>query len=74
MQQLLDVLLHTWADSTKETYGAGLLAFHTFCNFKAIPEAERAPVAADIVSAFIVHLAGTYAPSTVVNYVSTVQV
>lgn len=72
-QRLLSVLPHAWADSTKETYGSGLLAFHTFCDFKAIPESERAPVAEDIMSAFIAHLAGAYAPSTVVNYVSAVQ-
>ena len=73
MQHLLNMLLHAWADSTKEMYGSSLLTFHTFCDFKSIPEAERAPVATDIMSTFIAHLAGAYAPSTVVNYVSTVQ-
>ena len=72
-QCLLSVLPHAWADSTKEMYGSGLLAFYTFCDFKSIPEEEQAPVAADIVLAFISHLAGAYAPSTVINYVSTVQ-
>lgn len=33
-QWLLSVLPFTWADSTKETYGSGLLTFHMFCNFK----------------------------------------
>ncbi|KAF8551266.1 hypothetical protein OG21DRAFT_1445479 [Imleria badia] len=72
-QRLLSILPHAWADSTKETYGSGLLAFHTFCDFKSIPEPERAPVAADVMSTFISHLAGAYAASTVVNYVSAVQ-
>jgi hypothetical protein len=72
-QCLLDVLPHAWADSTKETYGSGLLAFHTFCDFNVIPEMERAPVAVDVLSTFITHLAGMYAPSTVVNYMSTVK-
>ena len=57
----------------KEIYSLGLLAFHMFCNFKSIPEVERAPVRADILSTFITHLAGSYTPSMVVNYVSTVQ-
>ena len=73
MQRLWDVLLHAWADSTKETYGLGLLAFHTFCDFKSILEPEQAPVAEDVMSAFIAHLAGAYASSMVVNYVSAVQ-
>ena len=73
MQHLRDVLPHTWADSTKEMYGLGLLAFHTFCDFKSILEPEQAPVAEDMMSAFIAHLAGAYTSSTVVNYVSVVQ-
>jgi hypothetical protein len=72
-QHLFSVLPHAWADSTKEMYRSGLLAFHTFCDFKSIPEMERVPVTGDILSSFISHLAGTYALLTVVNYMSAVQ-
>lgn len=44
-----------------------------FCDFKSMPKMERVPVAADIMSAFITHLAGANAPSTVVNYMSAIQ-
>ncbi|KAF8549731.1 hypothetical protein OG21DRAFT_1447561 [Imleria badia] len=73
MQRILSLLPFAWADSSKETYGSGLLAYHTFCDFKNIPEVDRAPVVADVLSAFIAHLAGAYAASTVVNYVSAIQ-
>jgi len=32
------VTLHAWADSTKSSYGAGLLVFHVFCDSHDIPE------------------------------------
>ncbi|KIJ10176.1 hypothetical protein PAXINDRAFT_86448, partial [Paxillus involutus ATCC 200175] len=63
-----------WADSTKETYGSGLLAFHIFCDHKSIPESDRTPTIPSVISAFISALVGSYSGSAVSNYVSGIKV
>ncbi|KIJ06052.1 hypothetical protein PAXINDRAFT_20730 [Paxillus involutus ATCC 200175] len=68
IQRIYDVITHAWADSTKETYGSGLLAFHTFCDHKSIPESDHAPTIPSVISAFISALAGSYSSSAVSNY------
>ncbi|KAH7907931.1 hypothetical protein BJ138DRAFT_1069615 [Hygrophoropsis aurantiaca] len=73
MQRIQDVLVHTWAESTKESYGSGLLVYHVFCDAKSIPEAQRAPAPADLISAFIAYLAGSYAGRTISNYVHGIR-
>ena len=52
-QCVYSVIAHTWAESTKETYGSGLLVYHTFCDWKEIPEDQRAPASPALISAFI---------------------
>ncbi|KIK98420.1 hypothetical protein PAXRUDRAFT_52962, partial [Paxillus rubicundulus Ve08.2h10] len=73
MQRIYSVIAHAWADSTKETYGSGLLAFHIFCDNKNIPKLERPPAVPSIISAFISNLAGSYSGSAISNYVSGVK-
>ena len=36
-------MLEGWAESTRTTYGTGLLVYHVFCNSQEIPEIDRAP-------------------------------
>ncbi|THH29295.1 hypothetical protein EUX98_g4898 [Antrodiella citrinella] len=67
------VMTNAWADSTLETYGAGLLAYQAFCDKYQIPEAERAPANTDILSSFVATLAGFYAGSTIRNYFFAVR-
>lgn len=73
MDRVKEVLSHAYADSTRETYAAGLLAFHVFCNQKAVPEQMRAPASTDLIASFVATLAGAYAGSTIRNYVSGVR-
>ncbi|KIJ05866.1 hypothetical protein PAXINDRAFT_92842, partial [Paxillus involutus ATCC 200175] len=73
IQCIYDVIAHAWADSTKETYGSGLLAFHVFCDNRNIPESERAPAIPSIISAFISTLAGSYSGSAISNYINGVR-
>ncbi|KAF8834988.1 hypothetical protein BDN67DRAFT_992546 [Paxillus ammoniavirescens] len=73
IQQIYDVIAHTWADSTKETYRLGLLAFHIFCDSKNIPEPECAPTIPSIISAFISTVTGSYSSSAIANYVNTLN-
>ncbi|KAF8546229.1 hypothetical protein OG21DRAFT_1427676 [Imleria badia] len=73
IQRIYNVISHAWANSTKETYGSGLLAFHIFCDSKGIPEPQRAPADAPIIAAFISTLAGSYSGSAIANYVSGIR-
>src|SRR5271156_3387095 len=60
---------NTWASSTYESYSAGVLVYHVFCDKKGIPEELRAPTSQDIISSLVASLAGSYSGSTISNYV-----
>ncbi|GJF00778.1 hypothetical protein PsYK624_170790 [Phanerochaete sordida] len=61
---------HSIADSTRGTYGAGLLLFHVFCDSHRIPEDQRAPAQPLLVQAFLASLVGGYSGSAVSNYLN----
>ena len=73
IQRIYDVISHAWADSTKATYGSGLLTFHIFCDQKGVPEEDRAPANSILLAAFISTLAGSYSGSAVSNYLSGIK-
>jgi len=50
----------SWAVSTKETYGAGLLVFHVYCDTLNIPEMKCCPVSLSLLLAFLSSYAGSY--------------
>lgn len=66
-------LANSWQDSTKSTYGSGLLIFHVFCDKHNIPEHQRAPCSRDLLAAFISSLAGLYSGCTLRNYVAGIR-
>jgi hypothetical protein len=66
-------MVHAFADSTRETYGSGLLVFHVFCDSKSIPEDQRAPASRILISSFITEMAGHYSGKTVSNYMHGVR-
>ena len=68
-----EVISFAWTNSTKETYGTRLLAFHVFCDAKNIPEADRAPTNNTIIAAFLASLAGFYSGSTITNYLCGIK-
>ena len=63
------VTLQGWAESTRTTYGAGLLVYHVFCDSREISEKERAPAKANLISAFISTLAGSLSSKAIHNYI-----
>ncbi|OBZ73015.1 hypothetical protein A0H81_06637 [Grifola frondosa] len=73
LQRIFDVLTSAWAMSTLEAYGAGLLLFHIVCDQKQIPENERSPASAPLISSFIATLAGSYSAKTLNSYVYGVK-
>ena len=64
---------NAWADSTRESYSAGILVYHVYCDMEGIPEELRAPTSQHIITAFVTSLAGAYAGSTISNYVCGIR-
>ncbi|KAF8837036.1 hypothetical protein BDN67DRAFT_983525 [Paxillus ammoniavirescens] len=73
IQQIYNVILHAWADSTKESYSASVLIFHVFCDSKDVPESQRAPANSTLIAAFISTLTGLYSGNTILNYLHRVR-
>ena len=73
LSRIESVVAHAWANSTKETYGSGLLVYHVFCDSKNIPEDQRAPASAILISSFLSNLAGSYSSAAVTNYLQGVR-
>jgi hypothetical protein len=61
LNRVFEVMSNAWADSTCESYSAGILVYHVFCDVQGIPEELRAPATQTnltIVTSFIISLAG----------------
>ncbi|KAG2739728.1 hypothetical protein P692DRAFT_201729187, partial [Suillus brevipes Sb2] len=72
LQRVLTVMNTSWAQGTKESYGAGLLVCHVFCNTQSIPELQRCPADNITILTFIASCASSYAGKTLTNYVYTI--
>ncbi|KIK94001.1 hypothetical protein PAXRUDRAFT_785178, partial [Paxillus rubicundulus Ve08.2h10] len=73
MTRIKDVMAHAWAESTRESYGSGLLVFHIFCDAKSIPNSDHAPASTQLIALFISSLASQYSGGTVANYLQGVR-
>ncbi|KAJ3834406.1 hypothetical protein F5878DRAFT_544885 [Lentinula raphanica] len=67
------VLAAAFAESTLETYAAGLLAFHVFCDSRGVEESQRAPCSVDLLQSWIATMAGNYAGTSIKNYLHGVR-
>lgn len=68
LNRILEVMGSSWADSTKETYGAGLLVFNVYCDSLKIPEQQRCPISPTLLLAFLSSCAGSYSGTALANY------
>ncbi|KIK73782.1 hypothetical protein PAXRUDRAFT_57753, partial [Paxillus rubicundulus Ve08.2h10] len=50
MTRIKDIMAHTWAESTRKSYGSGLLVSHVFCNVKSIPDCNHAPASTQLIA------------------------
>lgn len=64
---------NAWAESTREAYSSGILAYHVFCDKRNIPESQRAPTSQPLIAAFVASLAGSYSGSTISNYIHGIR-
>ncbi|KIM86983.1 hypothetical protein PILCRDRAFT_47172, partial [Piloderma croceum F 1598] len=73
LDRILHVINVSWAQGTRDVYGAGLLVFHVFCDLRQIPEDERCPASPLLIITFISSCAGSYAGTTLGNYVFAIK-
>ena len=73
LSRIENVVAHTWASSTKETYGSGLLVYHVFCDSKSIPEDQHTPTSSILISSFLSNLAGFYSSPAITNYLQGIR-
>jgi len=64
------VLTQSLDENTCSNYGAGLLRFTQYCDKLHIPEIQRMPASATLLSAFITASAGSISDSTVSNWLA----
>ena len=60
LDRLITVINTSWQPTTRETYGAGLLVYHVFCDLRLIPEDSRCPADSLLMLTFISSCAGSY--------------
>ncbi|TFK18561.1 hypothetical protein FA15DRAFT_683254 [Coprinopsis marcescibilis] len=62
-----DTLARGYTSNSRQTYGAGLLSYHIWCDM------HRAPASADLMLSFLSSLAGLYSGSTLRSYLAGVK-
>ena len=73
LDRIIEAIVSSYAQGTRESYGAGLLVFHVFCDARGVAEEQRAPASQVLLLAFIANCVGIYAGPTVRNYVAGVH-
>ncbi|GLB38889.1 hypothetical protein LshimejAT787_0600510 [Lyophyllum shimeji] len=73
VERINQLIINAWTPKTLESYGAGLLVYHVFCNRKDIPEEQRAPASQVLMASFVSSIAGAYAGQSVSNYLYGVR-
>ena len=73
LDRILEAIVSSYATGTRESYGAGLLAFHVFCDARGVAEEQRAPASRILILTFIANCTGVYSGATVRNYVAGIH-
>ncbi|KAI6144278.1 hypothetical protein BKA82DRAFT_170196, partial [Pisolithus tinctorius] len=62
LNHVLEVIGTSWAEKTKEAYGAGLQTYHIYCNTHKLftLDGQHAPMSANTLIAFLSSCAGCY--------------
>lgn len=73
LNHILEIMVSAWAQSTKETYGAGLLVFHIYCNLNHIDKDKRCPVSSNLLLEFLSSCVGAYSGSALANFAAGIK-
>ncbi|KAM5539335.1 hypothetical protein V8D89_007026, partial [Ganoderma adspersum] len=68
LARVLEALALGYADSTMESYAAGLLLYHVWCDSRSVAEEDRTPVTMTILELFTAAMVGSYSETAVNNY------
>ncbi|KAF8835958.1 hypothetical protein BDN67DRAFT_992263 [Paxillus ammoniavirescens] len=63
----------SFAESTKASYGSGLLIFHVYCDLHGIPDVKRCPLSSELLLTFLSSCAGSYSGSALINYAAALR-
>lgn len=69
LERILDVINVSWAQGTRNVYGASLLVYHIFCDLHSIPKKESGPAFLILVIAFISSCTWYYVGNTLAKNV-----
>ncbi|KAJ7108685.1 hypothetical protein C8R44DRAFT_585175, partial [Mycena epipterygia] len=69
-RQIFEGLLLTHVAETRESYGAGLLRFHQFCDCKGISESARLPADRFLLAAFVAASIGSCSGKCIRNWLN----
>ncbi|KAN0091428.1 hypothetical protein V8E55_004994 [Tylopilus felleus] len=72
-ERVKTVTLQDWAESTRATYGAGLLVYHVFCDSREVLEKDHALAKAALVASFVSVLTGSLSGKAIHNYIYGVR-
>ncbi|KAJ7035993.1 hypothetical protein C8F04DRAFT_1258353 [Mycena alexandri] len=68
--RIYEGLLRATTDKSRESYGAGLLRFHQFCDRGNIPERDRMPADRLLLAAFVADAIGTLSGKGIRNWLN----
>ena len=74
LDHIILVINVSWATGTLETYRAGLLVFHTFCDTCNIPDVQQCPTTPLLIIMFIASCDGSFTGSTLPSDIFSIQV
>ncbi|KAJ7274807.1 hypothetical protein C8J57DRAFT_1592157 [Mycena rebaudengoi] len=69
-RRVFETLLLAHVPETRETYAAGLLRFHQFCDRESISESARMPADRFLLSAFVAEAVGTCSGGAIRNWLN----
>ncbi|KAJ7241966.1 hypothetical protein C8J57DRAFT_1438703 [Mycena rebaudengoi] len=69
-RRIFEEMLHAHVDETRESYGAGLLRFHQFCDREGFSEDARMPADRLLLSAFVADAIGSCTGKCIRNWLN----
>ncbi|KZT64744.1 hypothetical protein DAEQUDRAFT_585676 [Daedalea quercina L-15889] len=73
LERILETIVSAYASGTRESYSAGLLAYHVFCDTRDVTEEQRVPASHILILTFIASCTGIYSGATARNYIAGVH-
>lgn len=73
IRKMNEVLIQSWAESTRKTHGAALLRFTEYCDAEGVSEEDRMPASPFLLATFLASLEGSVSESSIDGCLSGLQ-